>query len=191
MDEKEIHPSLYAEIKALIEEEKLLRSRLNIGDQYRSIHSRLETLFNDVKQLTLSTHQAVVASDLPLVLSASQQYIYVYLYNARGKTLARWENMLSPQSIEEYSVNRPIYASRAHVESYIRSRINSDEHAGLVMKVEKTDIVPCTGKEVRYDILGQPLLQLKERVLHIENLVSFFHQGRDYQFVQGHFLPQE
>lgn len=191
MDEKKEKRQLYEDVKTLVEEEKLLRKQFEIGDQYRAIPSRLEALLNYVKQETEITEEKEITQRAIPILTDSQQYVYVYLYNVNGRILSRWEAMLSPRNLFEYSVNRPIYATQKQVEAYIRSRPNDDEHAFLQMKIEKSDVLPVTEENNRQDSLGESLLKLKEGALREDGLVYFFHRENRYIFSQGHLVLQQ
>lgn len=191
MSDKEEKRQLYEHVKALVEEEKALRQEFTVGAQYCAIPSRLNALLSCVKQATISAEEHTILQRVEPILTDSQQYVYVYLYNAKGKILSRWEAMLSPRNLFEYSVNRPVYQAKNQVETYIRSRTNRDEHAFLMIKIEKTDILGPSDENLRQDSLGQPLLKLKEGALREEELIYFFHHDRCYIFLQGHLVPQE
>lgn len=190
MDEKQEKRQLYEDVKALVEEEKALRQELHVGDQYRAIPSRLEALLNYVKQATDVFEETEIVQRAAPTLTDSQQYVYVYLYNANGRLLSRWETMLSPRNLFEYSVNRPIYETQKHVDVYIRSRPHDDEHAFLVMKIEKSDVIRLADDAMRQDNLGQPLLKLKEGALREDGLVYFYHRDSRYVFSHGHLIEQ-
>ncbi|MCD8525328.1 MAG: type IVB secretion system protein IcmQ [Gammaproteobacteria bacterium] len=190
MDDKEQARLLYREVESLVQQEKALRKQYDIGDRYKAISSRLQALFEHVQESVSLPQQQLSPVRLPSVLGEGERYVFVHLFNAKGKILTRWESMLSPRLLYEYSVNRPIYTQKEQVEAYIRSREDSAQHAFLMMKV--LDIKVLNGLEYisHCDSLGQSLIKLKEGALKEENLVCFFHQGERYIFSNGHLSLQ-
>lgn len=188
MDDKERKRELYRGVEHLVNEEKELRKKLGIGDRYKAVASRLDALLRYVHQaMSLPTQEVAVERASP-VLSEGQQYVFVHLFNNKGKVLSRWEAMLSPRQLADYSVNRPIYAEQKQVEAYIRSRPNDDEHAFLMMKIEQSDVLQGDKSAGNYDLLGHALLKLKERALKEQGLIYFFHKGLRYILSRGHLL---
>ncbi len=188
MDDKERTREIYREVEALVNEEKALRKKLGIGDRYKAISSRLEALQQYVHNAVSLPQQEAVPERASPALSEAQQYVFIHLFNAKGKMLSRWEAMLSPRQLAEYSVNRPVYAEQAQVEAYIRSRPNDDEHAFLMMKIEQSDVLRGIESTDNYDPQGCPLLKLKEGALKEQGLVYFFHKGSCYILSRGHLL---
>lgn len=190
MDDKEKKRNLYREIETLVNKDKARRKELGIGDRYKAISSRLEALLQYVHQAVSLPKQETAPERASSVLSDEQQYVFIHLFNAKGKILSRWEAMLSPRQLGEYSVNRPVYAEQGQVEAYIRSRPNDDEHAFLMMKIEKSDVLRGSNVTDNYDPLGHPLLKLKERALKEQGLIYFFHKGVCYIMSRGHLVSQ-
>jgi len=188
MDDKQKKREIYREVESLVKEEKELRKKYGVGDRYKAISSRLDALFKYVQEAVSLPKQEETVERASPALSEGQQYVFVHLFNNKGKILSRWEAMLSPRQLMEYSVNRPIYAEQKQVEAYIRSRPNDDEHAFLMMKVEQSDVLHGDESTHNYDTLGQPLLKLKERALKEEGLVYFFHKGTCYILSRGHLV---
>lgn len=190
MDDKEQLQLLYSEVESLVRKEKALRKQYNIADRYKAISSRLEALFKHVQESANLPQQQLSPVRLPPVLGEGERYVFVHLFNAKGKILTRWEAMLSPRLLCEYSVNRPVYAQKDEVEAYIRSREDSDQHAFLMMKVLDITVLDSFDSPAQTDTLGQSLVKLKEGSLKEENLVYFFHQGEQYIFADGHLSLQ-
>lgn len=188
MDDKERKRELYREVETLVKKEKALRTELGIGERYRVISSRLEALLAYVHAAVSRPKQEAISDRVAPTLTETQQYVFIHLFNNKGKILSRWEPMLSPRNLSEYSVNRPIYAEQNQIEAYIRSRPNDDEHAFLMMKIEKSDILHGSDITNNRDPLGQVLLKLKEGSLQEQNLVYFFHKGGCYIFTHGHLV---
>ncbi len=188
MDDKDITSLLYREIEALVKEEKELRNKYGIGDRYKAITSRLESLFTYVQQAVNVPKQEDTPQPVVAALREDERYVFVHLFNAKGRMLTRWEAMLSPRLLQEYSVNRPVYGDQKQVEAYIRSRSDHEDHAFVVMKVARIDILPSTNSEHCCDPLGHPLLKLKEKALKEQGFVSFFHQGQRYVLTDGRLV---
>lgn len=188
MDDKQKKREIYREVEALVQEEKELRKKYGVGDRYKAITSRLESLFKYVQQAVSLPQQETVIERASPALSENEQYVFVHLFNNKGKILSRWEAMLSPRQLMEYSVNRPIYAEQKQVEAYIRSRANDDEHAFLMMKIEQSDVLQGEASTHNHDSLDQPLLKLKERTLKEEGLIYFFHKGVRYILSRGRLV---
>lgn len=191
MDDKEKARELYREVETLVNEEKALRKTFGIGDRYKAISSRLEALLKYVHQAVSLPQQETIIERASPTLSEGQQYVFVHLFNNKGKVLSRWEAMLSPRQLTEYSVNRPIYAEQKQVEAYIRSRPNDDEHAFLMMKIEKSDVLRSDESTDNFDPLGHPLLKLKEGTLKEQGLIYFFHKGGRYILSRGHLIAHD
>ena len=85
--------------------------------------------------------------------------------------------MFTPKVFYEYSVNRPIYAEKSHVESFLRSKINKHQHAYLTIMVNRDDITMLEGPK---DALGNPSIKVREGSLRFDRLVSFTHNEQDY-----------
>ena len=189
MDEQEKKLKLLNYVKALVQVEQELRAKHNIGDSYRSIANRFKSLLNYIEEnADVSEADLAELASQHGAVQEDEQYVYVYLFNMQGRILSRWISMLSPRSLAEYSVNRPVYEEEQEVEAYIRSRPNDDAHAYLVMKVNKTDVMHYQDQSNHRDSTGQPLLKLKERSLKPENLVAFVYKGDRYKLINGQLM---
>ena len=188
MDDKERKRELYRGVESFVNKEKELRKQFGIGDRYKAISSRLEALQKYVHEAVSLPQEDVTSERASPALSEGQQYVFVHLFNNKGKVLSRWEVMLSPRQLAECSVNRPIYAEQKQVEAYIRSRPNDDEHAFLMLKIEKSDVLQSDEATDNYDPLGHPLLKLKEGALKEHGLIYFFHKGGCYILSRGHLV---
>lgn len=188
VDDKEKAREFYQAVEELVKQERVLRETLGIGERYKAVASRIDALFKYMHQVVNLPQQEEAPKRASPALSENERYVFVYLFNAKGKVLARWEAMLSPRSLFEYSVNRPIYSERKHVETYIRSRSDSEEHAFLMMKVAQSDVLQDADSAEKRDSLGAPLLKLKEGALKEQGLVYFFHNSGCYIFLNGHLV---
>jgi hypothetical protein len=184
MDDQEIKLRHYLE--GLVKKEEALRKKYGIGDQYSVVANQFKKMLAYVDEnLDLSQEKLGELIQRADVLEVDQQFVYVHLFHANGKQINRWANVLSPRNLVEYSVNRPIYENEEQVKAYIRSRPQVDEHAYIVVKINKSDVLP----KQQLDILGQPLLKLKERSLQSDNLLKFVYKNESYQLFDGQLLP--
>lgn len=176
---------LLSYLTGLLKQEESLRRKYEIGDNYRALPNQLKIMLAYAQEQLGDEQENVHQEDQKNdVLAPHQQLVYVHLFNASGKTMSRWANILSPRNLMEYAVNRPIYADEAQVKAYIRSRPQADEHAYIIVKIDKAAVLSDQAR----DPLGQPLLKLKEKTLNIENLVLFVHNSHRYRLVDGQLM---
>jgi len=169
----------------VVEHDKQLRGQYQIKDKFRFVKERLEILLSHVeKNVAIHAQSQVEAKG---GVAEDEVVVYVYLYNAQGLSLRSWQRMLNSAVFYEYSVNRPIYGERSHVEAFIRSRRDAAQHGYLSVAIKKEYIGKGEGK----DVVGHPLLKIKEGVLHLEKLIAFTHQGHDYVLTdEGEFVKK-
>lgn len=158
----------------MLEQDKALREQFQIGDKFRFIRDRLQALAKQVEEgvAALQKQEVKKVSEL----AENEVLIYVYLYNAQGLVFKTWEKMLTPSVFYEYSVNRPIYLEKNQIEEFIRSRTNKIQHAFLTIAINKDHILKTEAK----DVIGNPLIKVKEGSLSFKRLISFSHNGHDY-----------
>lgn len=177
--EKEIKEKLQQLVRASLASDKELREKFGIGDKFRFIRDRLQALNTRIQE-ELDALAVEIESKSDKV-AADEVLVYVYLFNAQGLLLQTWQKMLNPAVFYEYSVNRPVYGEKAHVESFIRSRTGKAQHGYLTMLVKKTDILPANpGVEGSVDAIGNPLIKIREGCLKANKLFSFTHQENEY-----------
>jgi hypothetical protein len=101
--------------------------------------------------------------------------------------------MLAPSVFYEYSVNRPIYADKASVEAFVRSRPNKVQHGYLTVAIKKQDILPPSpGLEPQKDQVGNPLIKIREGSLLFKKMIAFIHQGHEYTLDEaGHMVRKQ
>lgn len=176
-DSKESKEKLMQIVNAAVEKDSSLRVELKIGDKFRFIRERLQALQKNIddtlKTIKVETHEDKSA------LAADEVLVYVYLFNAHGIDLKSWIKMLHPAVYYEYSVNRPIYGDKAHIEAIIRSKASRIQHGYLTVAVKK-DMILRKGEEGLKDNLGNPLLKIKEGSLRPERLMSLTHNDHEY-----------
>lgn len=177
-DIKEKQENLLSLINELVKREAQIRAEFQIGDKFKFIRERLLSLQIQVEE-NLKCVTAEVEKQTSQV-AEGEALVFVYLYNANGLIFNSWQKMLSPAVLYEYSVNRPIYQERAHIEAFIRNKPNRAQHAYLVMVVKSQEILPAKEDAVSADSNGNPLIKIQEGSLRIEKLVAFIHNEHEY-----------
>jgi len=177
IDSRELKEKLLQILAKAVSQDAELRQSLQIGDKFRFIRERLNTLKAEV-EAALETIK-LVDEGFKQVVHDDEQVVYVYIFNAHGMDLQTWMKMLNPSVYYEYSVNRPIYGEKAHVESLIRSKTTRPQHGYMAVAVKKTAIQSTPETAVK-DQLENPLVKIKEGSLRPERLISFTHNGIDY-----------
>jgi hypothetical protein len=175
---KEQEEKLLQLVQSALEKDAALREQYKIGDKFRFVKDRLQALLTHVQE-NLTVETVEVKQENPV--GEDEQLVYVYLYNAQGLVLQTWQKMLNPDVFYEYSVNRPIYTNKAHVESFIKQKSNKMHHGYLTVVVKKNDIIKTTEENTQKDVNNNPLVKVKEGSLHIKKLLSFTYNGHDYQ----------
>jgi len=161
-------------VQEALQRDSELREKHQVGEKFRFIRDRLQALLHSVKEnlaaLKKSTEET---SD---VVSEDDMLVYVYLYNAQGIVMQTWQKMLQPSVYYEYSVNRPVYMEKSHIEAFIRAKPNKVQHGYLTVAVKKSDVVIGETK----DPIGHPLVKVKEGALHSTRMITFTHNNNDY-----------
>lgn len=167
--------SLLNLLKVAIENDTKLREQYHVGDKFRFIRDRLNALFTHLEEnLKEAQETTTEKTSLPL---ADETLIYVYLFNVQGTIFKTWEKMLNPSVFYEYSINRPIYENQKDVEAIIRSKKNKAQHGYLTIAIKKEDLLPTEGSK---DMMGHPLVRVREGSLNTDKLIAFTHGGHEY-----------
>lgn len=165
---------LIESIRDIIARDNALRKKYDVGDKFRFVREGLEQLLAELeKGVEVSQTVESVSSG---GIQEDELLVYVYIYNANGIVLQSWQNMLIPKIFYEYSVNRPIYIDRMHMEAFMRSKTNKTQHGFLGVGVKKEHMLEGGLK----DVLGNPLIKVKEGALRFERLIVFIHNGQEY-----------
>jgi len=177
--EKELKEKLQKLVLESIQADKDLRDQYQIGDKFRFIRDRLANLGLRVQE-EINAMMQEIENKIDKV-AEDETLVYVYIFNAQGVVLQTWQKMLSPSVYYEYSVNRPIYIEKAHVEAFIRNRPTKVQHGYLTVAIKKSDILPTpAGIEPPKDQNGSPLYKIREGSLKPNKLFSFTHQDIAY-----------
>lgn len=179
MSDKEQREKLLELAKSSLVQDESLRQQFQIGDKFRFIRDRLQAMVSRVEEniKAMETQSVKATSEL----AQDEVVVFVYLYNAQGLVLKTWNKMLNPSVFYEYSVNRPIYSEKADVEAFIRSRAQKNQHGFLSVAIKKEDILKALSGDLAKDAIGNPLIKVKEGSLLFKRLLSFTHNGSEYE----------
>jgi len=166
--------------KALVKENEL-RRKYDVGCRFQVIRTQLEKLAKHFattyliatepnQPITTTTHKV----DQP---GHDEIIIYVYLFNIHGKNITSWEKSLSPQMLNEYSINRPIYIHLKDIQELLRNKSTPEYHAYLKVIINKSDILAT---DPIYNQYNHQLIRLKQNTIKKENIISLHHQDQDY-----------
>lgn len=189
-DEIQEYEKLIQLIRDTIQHDVDLRTKYGVAEKFRFVRDRLNGLLTHLEEQAKKLH-AEENSISRAEDSADKTLAYVYLYNAQGTVLRTWLTLLTPRVFYEYSVNRPIYSDKNHIESFIRSKANKQQHGYLTIRINQTDIVSLPDSAPK-DVMGHPIVKIREGCLHFENLIVFTHNGQDYKLSpQGELVKKE
>ena len=155
-------------MRQAIENDNNLRNKYQMGEKFRFIRDRLQAL---LERLEKHIQAEGVEEEVVEGVKEDEVLVYVYLYNAQGTLLQNWQTMVTPNVFYEYSVNRPIYVDKAHVESLIRTKSNKAQHGYLTVIIKRSSITQPISNISPKDINNNPLLKIKEGTLQFEKLV--------------------
>lgn len=175
-DEKEKKLRLVEIVREAIRRDEALREKYQIGEKFRFVRDRLQVVLEQLEKHidTMKTEEKKVVEGA----LSDEVLVFVYLYNTQGLVLQTWFNMVTPKRFYEYSVNRPIYLERAHVESLVRSKSNKSQHAFLTFAAKQVDIVQS--EDSPKDVLGNRVVKVRDGALSAEKFISFTHNEQDY-----------
>jgi hypothetical protein len=174
-------------VRDAIAKDEALRDQYGIGNKFRFIREKLNTLSAFIDTEITSTMQ--LEEDKQLAVQEDETVIYVYLFNSQGVSLATWRKMLHTSVFYEYSINRPIYLQRSQIDSLIRGRSNKLQHGYLSVIVKKIDILDSQSLN---DSNGNQLAKVKEGSLKRERLLAFTHGEHDYLITpEGELVKKE
>ena len=117
-----------------------------------------------------------------------QLEVYVYLYNADGQSIAKWEKLIL--SLRAQSVSRPIYTNERDVREFIRSKPNKVNEGYAAIYINKDDIIEPVNTEPPRDKLGNPLLLAKDTAVKANNVTRFTHISGQYALKDGRLVRE-
>lgn len=175
---KEQEQKMLELLREAVKHDEALREQYQLGNKFRFVRDNLQALLKHVESHVVVVSDKTADEELVKQVGADETVVYVYLYNAQGMNVRTWQKMLIPKVFAEYSVNRPIYAEKAHIESMIKAKSNIAQHAFLKIAVKNSDIIKVDGENK--DPAGFPLVKIRERSLHFQKLLSFTHANQEY-----------
>lgn len=185
----EQYEKLLALISYAIEQDNALRDSYQVADKFRFIRDRLALLHAQLESEVKDQQQKKIEEVKSTSVAEDELQAFVYLYNAQGRTITSWKNLLKPSIFYEYSVNRPIYTDRTDIEAYIRSKQDKSQHGIIMIAIKKSEVVLTP--QPTQDSMGRPLIKVKEGGLHFERFMGFVHNGIEYLLdAQGNLVKK-
>jgi Dot/Icm secretion system protein (dot_icm_IcmQ) len=165
-------------LKNILEQDQALRDQLQVGEKFRFIRDRLKALLTYAETNLLTNEKTEKQSVAEA--GADESIVYIYLFNAQGLVLQTWHKMVNRSVFYEYSVNRPIYKDKSHIDAFIRSKPNKVQHGYLSVIINNNDILKSPAADISKDTLGNPLIKIREGSLKFEKFISFSYSGNEY-----------
>lgn len=179
-DDSEIFLNLSTILKETVEKDQQLRKKYQVEQKFCFISQRLEELLVDLNQKVAMVENSNNHNNV-FLLHDDELLVYVHLYNAQEGSIDVWKPFFTPQSLIEYSVNRPIYRECREVKKFINSKANVAQHGYLVVAIKKDDILDNVGENgPMQDSVGQPILKIKSGSLDYAKVHSFVHNEQEY-----------
>ncbi len=178
--DKERQHKLIELVRQAISQDEALREKYEIGNKFRFVRDRLHALLEHLEKDFAAAEAKAKKQAKKSDLTEDEVLVYVYIYNVHGASLPSWQKLLIPKVFYEFSVNRPIYAEKSHIESLLKLKSNKTQHAYLTIAIKRVDITKPVSDMSPKDAAGNPVIKIKEGTLHIEKLITFTHHGHEY-----------
>lgn len=163
-------------LQEALRQDEMLREKYQIGNKFKFIRDRLKALYKHQEEQLAELKKK--QEEKGKIIAEDEVPVYVYLFNAQGLTFKTWRKFLNPSVFYEYSVNRPIYNDLKTVDTFIKNKKNPAQHAYLTIVIKRSDLQL---KETLKDALGNSLVRVREGSLKFTNVLSFHHNGHDYE----------
>ena len=170
---------LIAVIQDAIQRDSSLRQTHAIGEKFRFVRERLQSLLETIQKET-SNQETKVHIPKALQLEEDEILVYIHLYNAQGAMVRTWQSMITPKAFFDFSVNRPIYTEKKDIEAFIRNKPNKAQHAYITIAMKKERVLPSPVEGGLKDPLGNTVIKVREGSLRHERMVSFTHNELIY-----------
>ncbi|KTC83930.1 Dot/Icm secretion system protein IcmQ [Legionella cincinnatiensis] len=158
----------------------------------RAIGKNLNEIRDDFAKKANARSREQVKTDIylasRLALRSNQQEIFISLYSADGSNLQSWERIIV--NLPRQMISRPIYAEEEQVKALLKTKENKQNEAYVAIYINSTDIIPLHPDKAIIDKLGNTLLTLKDKTLHLENISRFVHISGVYQFTRGRLIKE-
>lgn len=120
--------------------------------------------------------------------SVNMKTLYVSLYAIDGSNIQSWESIL--KHLPSQVTSRPVYENEEDIVACIRSKSNRMNEAYVAVGVDSRHILAQPLEKISFDKLGKPLLLLKDKAIHLDNVGVFVHQTGSYQFINGRLIKK-
>lgn len=177
-DNQKTNEKLLGLVREAIRLDGQLREKYQIGDRFRFIRDRLNALLVHTEEYVAVLQKKTEQKQS--LLGENEVLVYVHLFNSQGMVLQTWQKMVVPSVFYDHSVNRPIYADKETIESFVRSKTTKAQHAFLTIAVEKTAILKSAETSPPKDTIGGLLVKVKDGSLKFNRLVTFTHNGHEF-----------
>lgn len=169
-------------VQTAIQQDEQLRQKYQVGEKFRFIRDRLQLLLQSFTVGSV-TQETTIQQTVEIEVKDDEFLAYVHLYNTQGTVVRSWKNIIHPKAFFDYSVNRPIYNEKKHIEAFVCAKINKAQHGYLTVVVKKERVTSQDGS--LKDAMGNPLIKVKEGSLVYEKMLSFTHIDCEYVIGEG------
>lgn len=144
----------------------------------KTTRKKLEGLLNEttaiVSEETSSAKEA--AQKAPKALEAGQFQAYILLYQFDSSKLQNWQYTI--KAFVSHSTNRPTYRSEQEIRAFIRAKKEIERYGYIIVNLRDEDVYSL-GEPI-FDALGHQLINLKEGIIKLNNIVGFVHANKQY-----------
>ncbi|OGV33234.1 MAG: Dot/Icm secretion system protein IcmQ [Legionellales bacterium RIFCSPHIGHO2_12_FULL_35_11] len=116
----------------------------------------------------------------------NQKEVFIALYAADGSLLANWEKIL--KNLSSQVLSRPIYSNEDDIKYFVKSKNNLVNEAYVSVFINQEDILVIPEEKALADRFGKPLVTLKCKAIHIENMNRFVHASGTYNIANGQLI---
>ncbi|MBA3661660.1 MAG: type IVB secretion system protein IcmQ [Gammaproteobacteria bacterium] len=176
-DDKNKKEALLELVRQTIAKDEALREEFQVGNKFRFIRDRLIALQANLEENLAALEKQEKKWDE--AIETHEALVYIYLYNAQGQLFSTWQKMVTPSVFYEYSVNRPVYSTKADVDAFIRSKSNKSHHGYLTIAVNQADILNPIAVPAQ-DTIGQTLIRVREGAFNVKKVVTFTHNNHEF-----------
>ncbi len=147
------------------EESNFLRAiGKNIRDMRDSLAQEIEETYtgsaNALSKKVFEAHRAETLKE-----------VFIALYSSDGIHLNSWERIIF--NLPKQTIARPIYDDEESVRTFIKSKENKFNEAYVALYIDEKDILKLSTDKISLDRFGKPLIALKDRAVHLENIKYF------------------
>ena len=157
----------------------------HIGKKLQQIRDEFEQKQQDDSFYENTTESAVLANHRA-DRYARMKKIFIALYAVDGTNINSWERVVA--NLPGQIISRPVYENEEDVIAILRNKSNSINEAYASIYVDPNYILEQLGEKITVDKLGKPLLALKDKAIHLDNLDKFIHESGTYKYVKGQLV---